>query len=157
MECLAGIFNQSYCFSGWMYLGKPKRNKGNECMLSFKSISKRIRGWLPQEPRPNTGTRIVQAPIRWSKVLSFSVIFGVLAVIIALTVLFLPFIQQQIFGFAMLLVIVIANVVAAYLVHKGVLPKPTNSARMRNLAILAVNIAILFLVVIVFRLFFGGL
>jgi hypothetical protein len=126
-------------------------------MLNFKSISKRIRGWFPQEPRPDTGTRTFQASLSWSKILSFSVIFGVLAVIIALTILYLPFIQQQIYGFAALLVIIIANVVAAYLVHKGVLPNPTNSARMRNLAILAVNLAVLFLVVIIFRLLFGGL
>jgi hypothetical protein len=42
--------------------------------------------------------------------------------------------------FAALLVIVIANIVAAYLVHKGVLPKPSNTEKMRNLAILDSNI-----------------
>ncbi len=122
-----------------------------------KSLESRIRGWLPQKPRPSNETRTFQAPIKSSKTLRFSIVFGVLAVIIALTVIYLPFIQQQIFGFAALLVIIIANIVAAYLVHKGVLPKPTNTARMRNLAILAINLAILFSVVIVVRLLFGGL
>jgi hypothetical protein len=122
-----------------------------------KSLENRIRGWLPKEPRHNNDTRTFQASIKSSKALRFSIVFGVLALIIALTVVYLPFIQQQIYGFAALLVIIIVNIVAAYLVHKGVLPKPTNTERMRNLAILAVNLAILFLVVIVFRLLFGGL
>jgi hypothetical protein len=122
-----------------------------------KSWKDEIRGWIPKEPLPINRTRTYQAPTRSSKVLRFSIIFGVLAVIVALTVLYLPFIQQQTFGFTALLVIIIANVVAAYLVHRGVLPKPTNNARMRNLAILAVNLAILFLVVIIIRLLFGGL
>ncbi|MGD6805874.1 MAG: hypothetical protein ACQCN4_02825 [Candidatus Bathyarchaeia archaeon] len=126
-------------------------------MTLKKDLENRIRGWIPKEPHPSNSTMTFQASLRWSKVLTFSIIFGVLAVIIALTVFYLPFIQQQTFGFTALLLIVIANIVAAYLVRKGVLPKPTNSARMRNLAILAVNLAILFLVVIVIRLLFGGL
>jgi hypothetical protein len=119
-----------------------------------KELESRIKGWFPQEPQPSSETRILQAPLRWSKMLTFSIIFGILAVIIALAVLYLPIIQQQTYGFTALLVIIIANIVAAYLMHKGVLPKPTNSARMRNLAILAVNLAILFLVVIIIRLLF---
>ena len=126
-------------------------------MTIKKTLKEKIRGWIPQEPRPSNETRTFQASIKSSKALRFSIIFGVLALIIALTVVYLPFIQQQTYGFAALLVIVIANIVAAYLVHKGFLHKPTNTERMRNLAILAVNLAILFLVVIVVRLLFGGL
>jgi hypothetical protein len=122
-----------------------------------KSQQKILNGWIPKDLKPINATMATQAPLRWSKVLTFSIIFGVLAVIIALTVFYLPFIQQQLFGFTALLLIVIANIVAAYLMHKGVLPKSTNSQRIRNLAILAVNLAILFLVVIVIRLLFGGL
>ena len=126
-------------------------------MTLRESLENRIRGWFPKEPRPSNETRTFQASIKSSKALRFSIVFGILALIIALTVVYLPFIQQQTYGFAALLVIVIANIVAAYLVHKGVLPKPTNTERMRNLAILAINLAILFLVVIVVRLLFGGL
>jgi hypothetical protein len=131
-----------------------------------RSLGSRIKGWFPQEPHPSNETRTFQVSIKSSKVLRFSIVFGVLAIIIALTAVYLPFIQQQTYDFAALLVIVIANIVAAYLVHKGVLPKSTNRERMRNLAILAVNLAILavnlailfavLIVIAIVRLLIGG-
>lgn len=115
-----------------------------------KFLEKQFRGWFPQEPRPSNGTTF-QASTTSSKVLRFSIVFGVLALIIALTVLYLPFIQQQTYGFATLLVIVIANIVAAYLVHKGVLPKPSTQQRLRNLAILAIVLIVTLIVWVLSR------
>ena len=121
-------------------------------MNALKSLENRLRGWIPREPCPSNQIRTFQALIKSSKVLRFSIIFGVLALIIVLTVAYLPLIQQQTHSFATLLIIAIANIVAAYLVHKGVLPKPTNRDRMLNLAILA----IVLIVVVVVWLLIGG-
>lgn len=121
-------------------------------MNAKKRWKNQIRGWFPQEPRPSNATRTFQVSIKSSKVLRFSIVLGVLALIISLTVVYLPFIQQQTYGFATLLIIAIANIVAAYLVHKGVLPRPTNRERMQNLAILA----IVMIVVAVVWLLIGG-
>ncbi len=59
-----------------------------------KYFEERIRGWFPQEPCPSNGTRF-RASISWSKVLRFSIVFGVLALILALTIIYLPFINMS--------------------------------------------------------------
>lgn len=116
-----------------------------------KPLRKLFCGWIPKEANLSIkGSKMPQAS---TKILRFSIIFGITALIIALTVVFyLPFIEQEVYGFVTVIVIVGINAVAAYLVHKQILPKPTIGERVRNLAILAV-VAI---VVMVVWLLIGG-
>lgn len=91
-----------------------------------------------------------RAPTLPFKVLWYVVVLVILALIVALVVIFyIPLIQQGAYGFTTVVILVIVNVVAAYLVHKKVLPRPSLRERILNVVFLAVSLAIIAIIVLV--------
>ncbi len=89
------------------------------------------------------------------KALWYLLVFVILSLIVAIViVLYVPFIQTNPYGFpttAMALVVV--NVIAAVLIKKGVVPKPTLRERKLNLLLLAIVLIVTFAVAFLWGMF----
>ena len=114
-----------------------------------KSLENHIRGWLPKEAgTPNSNIEATGAPAKSGKVFWYVTVFAVLAVIVVLVVLFLvPFLNESFLNRQIVFSgVVAANVLAAYLIYKGVLPKPSSRERRLSRILLIVIVVVVFAV-----------